>query len=119
MLFKLKKLIKEYQDAGWIGKVLFSKELEEILDEDFDYRNHYEIIIYPNMNPRPKNNFMRKNYSQPIIDSEALLRISTVEIDKRMDYIVWCLNDTIFTYPITFYKKEIVDDNWVVFDKTV
>lgn len=115
MLFKLKKLLKEYQEAGWIGKVLISKELEEVADEDFNYRNHYEIIIYPSRNPKPKSNFMRKNYSQPIVDSETLLRVSSTEINMKMDYIVWCLGDTIFISPITFYSEEIRDKDWIVF----
>lgn len=115
MLFKLKKLLKEYQEAGWIGKVLISKELEEVSDEDFNYRNHYEIIIYPSRNPRPKHNFMRKTYSQPIIDSETLLRVSSTEINMKMNYIVWCLGDTVLIYPINFYGRAIIDKDWIVF----
>lgn len=117
MLCKLKKLLKEYKSAGWIGKVLISKDLEEISDEEFNYNDHYEIIIYPSSKPKPKNNFMKKIYKKQCLDSEHLLLISLAEIDMKMDYIVWCLNDTILTFTIDSYKGKIIDNDWIILEE--
>lgn len=114
MLCKLKKLLKEYQSAGWIGKVLISKDLEEISDEEFNYNDHYEIIIYPSSNPKPKNNFMKRTYKKSYSDSEHLLIMSLAEINIKMDYIVWCLNDTILVFSIYFYEEKIIEKDWII-----